>query len=695
MMKLWLSLLTAGLFFTSVYAHSDDPYLWLEEVESPQSMHFVRQFNSHVKRELASTKLFREISNEFMAIANAKDKLVYPSLKGEYVYDYFTDAKNPRGIWRRMTHKEFQKKSKKWEVLLDIDQLSKTEKKSWVFKGPIRGFEEERVLIQLSEGGTDAAVIREFDMPSKTFVTDGFSLPASKSHVAWIDRDTLLLSLAFTEEQKTNSQYAMQVAVLKRGQDLKDAKIVYSGAKTDLSIDVGAYGWKKSKTHMIYRYINRHHSEVFILDTEKLSTSRVEKPEDADIWLILDKEIFIFIKTDSDRFKAGSLVSLPLSDPQFKNAELVFAANDSEVLEGIIPTKTKIYLKVLKNVQTNILDLYKENAEWKTLPSKIFPQTGSTSIFGTSDDSDFLYFSTQDFLVPPSIYSYEPGKKPKLVQKLPSRFDESKFVATQEWASSRDGTKVPYFLITPKGLENTQERPVHIYGYGGFENSLTPYYLSSLGKTLLSRGISYAYTNIRGGSEFGPKWHQAALKQNRQRSYDDFIAVAEDLVKKKISAPKKMTAEGASNGGLLTGNMLVQRPDLFAGLIIGVPLLDMERYHLLLVGSSWASEYGTVEEPENAHSVRAISPYRNVTPGQDYPLALITSSTKDDRVHPGHARKMAMKLFSMGYPVYFYESTEGGHAGGADLKQRVFLDALEVSFVCKVLLEKLGSHEKS
>jgi len=675
----------------------DDPHQWLEEVTGEKQLEWVKERNAKVTASLADNDAFRSLEKRILSILDSKDRIPMVGKIGKHFYNFWRDAKNPKGVWRRTSLEEYRQAQPAWETVIDLDALADAEKENWVWHGvTVLQPDDQRCLVELSRGGADAEVIREYDLEMKAFVPGGFELPEAKSRVAWRDIDTLLVGTDFGAGSMTTSGYPRTVRAWKRGTKLADAELVYEGADDDMAVS----GFKDPTPGFEREFYVRQKTfwtnDMFERRDGKLV--QVPKPEDANAsvhreWLILE------LRKDWDSgaktYPAGAL--LAIDHERFmagdRDCHVLFAPSPRTSLVSFAPTRHHLLVTTLDNVRNRVEALSWQGGKWLREPLAGVPDLGTAGVSAVDDlDSDDFFLVTASPLQPSTLAlgSLPASGQPKVtgVEKLksaPSFFESKGLVVEQHEATSADGTKVPYFQIGPKELKLDGSTPTLLYGYGGFEIPLLPGYEAVTGAAWLEKGNVSVIANIRGGGEFGPAWHQAALKENRPRAYEDFIAVGEDLVRRKVTAPEHLGIKGGSNGGLLMGNMLVRRPDLWGGIVCQVPLLDMRRYHTLLAGASWQGEYGNPDKPEEWEFIRGFSPYHNIDPAKDYPPILITTSTRDDRVHPGHARKMAARLEEHGHSVLSYENIEGGHGGAADNKQRAFMDALGWTFLSKEL----------
>jgi prolyl oligopeptidase len=671
-----------------------DPNLWLEGVTDYKALAWVREQNAVSVKELAETPAFKKLEAEILAILDSDQKIPFVKKIGDQYYNFWRDKDHVRGLWRRTTLAEYRKAAPQWETVIDLDALAKTEGENWVWSGAdcLRPA-YQRCLISLSRGGADATVVREFDLPSKSFVKDGFFVPEARNWVSWIDADTLYVGSDLGPGSMTSSGYPRTARTWKRGTALKDAPTVFAG-KAD---DVGAYAdhdhTKGFERDFYHRLITFYTDEMSVLREGK--PVRVEKPDSAAaavhrewLYLQLREDWSVGGKT----YKSGSLLAARFD--AFMAGErafdVLFEPTERTSLAGYTPMKSRVILNVLDNVKSRLYVLTPGGKGWTREPLPGVPKLGSVGADAVdADESDAYFLTVADFLTPTTLALGTAGKGPaEPLKSLPAFFDARGLVATQHEATSKDGTRVPYFQVGPKDLKLDGSNPTLLYGYGGFEVSETPYYSGGRGKGWLERGGVLVVANIRGGGEFGPRWHQAALKANRNKAYEDFAAVAQDLVVRRVTSVPHLGALGGSNGGLLIGNMLTTYPQLFGALVCQVPLLDMQRYNKLLAGASWMGEYGDPDKPEEWAFLQRYSPYHNVAKGKSYPRTLFTTSTRDDRVHPGHARKMVARMQEQGHEVLYYENIEGGHGGAANNQQAAFMATMAYEFLWRQLADR-------
>ncbi|HEY1554051.1 MAG TPA: prolyl oligopeptidase family serine peptidase [Kofleriaceae bacterium] len=675
-------------------APAEDPYLWLEDVTGDKSLAWVRERNKASQGELEAAPGFTVLRDRFRTILESKDKLPYATKRGRYLYNFWQDDANPRGLIRRTSLAEYKKAKPAWETVLDIDQLNKDEHASWVFKGEGCLYPKyERCLVELSPGGGDSVVIRELDMVKKKFVDGGFSLPEGKSSLGWKDENTVYVATDFGPGTMTPSGYPRIVKEWKRGTPITAAVTVYEAQPTDVAAGASR-AWDHGKSYdLVSREISAFTSETFLRGKDG-KLVKIDVPVDAspDIW---NDQLLVTLRTDwkvgDKTWPKGALLatSLPAFLAGKRDFTMLYAPSPTTSLDSTAGLKSSIVMNELDNVHNKLSVWTLGAAGWKHKPMAGIAggDLATRSVWAVDSDgtSDDYWLSTSGFIEPSTLALGALGKAAAPLKKSPAFFDSTGLVVEQHFATSKDGTKIPYFQISKDKLALDGSHPTILYGYGGFEISLTPGYDPVSGAAWIERGGVYVVANIRGGAEYGPAWHQAALKHDRQRAYDDFIAVGEDLIARKVTSTPHLGINGGSNGGLLMGVMLVERPDLWGAIVCQAPLLDMKRYHKLLAGASWMEEYGDPDNAEDWAALSKFSPYQNVKAGTKYPRTLFTSSTRDDRVHPGHARKMVARMLEQGHDVLYYENIEGGHGGAADAEQAAYVNALKYTFFAKQL----------
>lgn len=667
-------------------AFNDSDLLYLEDVQGEKALSFARAHNQVSEGALTKESGFKALEARLASIYSSKEKIPAPAVANGNIRNFWTDAEHQRGIWRQTTLAEYKKAEPKWTTLLDIDALNKAENESFVFHGATCLYpQEKKCLVRLSKGGGDAEIVREFDAEKKEFVKNGFVLPEAKHRISWKDENTVYVGTNFGPGSLTKSGYARVIKEWKRGTPLSDAVTIFEVKDTDIGAGCERAFDRGKKRDFCSRSIDFEHHDLFLKDAGGKYV-KLEKPDDADagVW---DDDVLLRLRSDwsvgNVTYKRGSLITTKLKaflDGK-REFQVLFEPTKSSSLATWVGTKNHLLINVLSDVknQITVFKRASSNAPWVGTPLK--ESSGSIRVSAFDEDrSDDVWLWLEDFTVPSSLqlWNTATGKREPL-KKLPSFFEASSLEVVQHFATSKDGTKVPYFEVGKKG--RTAAGPTLIEAYGGFEIALSPGYRSSVGASWLERGGTYVLANLRGGGEYGPAWHEAAMKHKRQNAYDDLIAVAEDLVRRGVTTSKQLGVMGGSNGGLLTSVMLTQRPDLFGAIVSRVPLTDMQRYHKLLAGASWMSEFGDPDKPEDWAALSKFSPLHNIKKDAAYPPVFYTTSTKDDRVHPGHARKMVAKLEAMGHTPLYYENIEGGHGGAADIKQRAYVDALVYTFL--------------
>jgi len=669
----------------------EDPYLWLEDVGGDEALAWVRRQNTRSTEVLASDEIFRRMDSRFLAILDSEAKIPFVRKCGAHYYNFWRDKGHERGLWRRTTPSEYQRDRPAWETVIDLDALARTEGEGWVWEGanPLPP-DYSRCLVSLSRGGADATVVREFDLQTRSFVADGFMLPEAKNSVAWMDRNALLVGTDFGPGSLTASGYPRLVKLWQRGTPLSAAALLYEGRPTD----VYAFAYRDFtpgfERVLIQRGMTFFTSEQFLLRDGK--PVKIDKPDDAEAgvhreWLLIQ------LRTDwtagGRTWPAGALLATRLEDflAGRQTLEPLFVPAERRSLVGYSATRGALILDELDNVSSRPSVARFEAGRWIRAPIPGLPEFGSIGVAAVDElESDDYFLTVTDFLTPTSLHlGTVGGEAPRPLKQSPAFFDAAGLGVSQHEAVSRDGTRVPYFEVALRDRPREGTAPTLLTGYGGFEVAEVPYHSGVLGSGWLERGGVFVLANIRGGGEFGPRWHQAALRSERPRAYEDFIAVAEDLIRRGVTGPRHLGCMGGSNGGLLVGNMLTRRPDLFGAIVCQAPLLDMRRYSRLLAGASWVGEYGDPEDPEQWAFIRGFSPYHNLRAGTAYPPTLFTGSTRDDRVHPGHARKMAARMQELGCDALFYENVEGGHAGSADNRQLAFMSTLAYAFLWRHL----------
>ncbi|TWI01775.1 prolyl oligopeptidase [Luteimonas cucumeris] len=666
---------------------SDDPYAWLEGVTDTRALDWVKAENAKTEAELAATPEFRKLEGEIRAILDSDAKIPGVEKIGDYYYNFWKDAQHERGLWRRTTLEEYRKPQPRWETVIDVDALNEAEGENWVWHGAdCLKPAYERCLVALSRGGADADVTREFDLASKQWVKDGFFRKEAKGALGWIDQDTVYVFTDFGPGTMTSSGYPRVVKEWKRGTPLESATLVYEGKPDDMYIAAMRDHTPGFERDFVSRTLAFYNDELY-LRGDGGGLDKIDAPNSANKsvhreWLTLElREPWT---VGGRTYAAGSLLAAKFDDFMAGKREfdVLFEPTDKTSLQSYTWTRSHVVLNVLDDVKNRLSVLTPGAEGWKKSEFTGAPSFGTLAVAAVdADESDAVWLTATDYLTPTTLSLVEVGQVPETLKTMPTFFDSSKHVIEQHFATSNDGTRVPYFIVHRKDMKLDGSNPTLLYGYGGFEISLTPGYSGGIGKGWLEKGGVYVVANIRGGGEYGPRWHQAALKANRHRAYEDFAAVAQDLVARGITSVKRLGIQGGSNGGLLVGNMLTQYPELFGAIVVQVPLLDMKRYSHLLAGASWMAEYGDPDKPEEWAFIKTFSPYHLFDAGKDYPPTIFMTSTRDDRVHPGHARKMMAKMQAAGKDVRYYENIEGGHGGAANNAQKAHMDALAYTFL--------------
>ncbi|MEO0398301.1 MAG: prolyl oligopeptidase family serine peptidase [Pseudomonadota bacterium] len=700
-----VSLLIAAAATTPLSASAEnvapDPYLWLEEIESERALDWVRDQNARSQAALENDPRFDAMRAEASAILTSDARIPYGQIHNGVVYNLWKDNKNKRGLWRRASVETYVAGAPEWETVLDYDALAADEDRNWL-AGDITCLSPDYVhcMIELSDGGTDAAEWREFNTTTKNFVENGFFVPKAKSFVDWRDETTLLVATDRGADTLTTSGYPRTAVEWARGTALSAAPVIVDGAREDVFIF--AFAEKDGDTVWTFgvvapSFFERRHS---VLGPDGVFIP-LPFPPNTDFQGVLDGQAILFLREDwthqGQTFSTGSVVAYGLENGE---AELVIAPSAKQSIERVEIGETGLVVQYLEDVAGKAMRLTRKakmgakKGVWKSKSIKL-PENGVVSIVSAGGGVDDALLSFESLTSPDTLYFVDGKNKPKAISKAPDFYDAGDVAVEQRFATSTDGTRVPYFVMGKKDVLKEGAAPVIQYGYGGFLIPILPRYYSTpgrpqngalAGKLWVERGGVLVISNIRGGSEYGPAWHQAALKENRQRAFDDFIAISEDLIETGLAHPDKLGIVGRSNGGLLMGAMLTQRPDLYAAIDIGVPLFDMQRYNKLLAGASWMGEYGDPDKPDEWAYISQYSPYQLLQADAGYPAVFFYTSTKDDRVHPGHARKAAAKLEGLGYPFFYYENIEGGHGGTANQEQLAYRTALEFAYFARMLM---------
>ena len=669
-------------------APADDPFVWLEDWTGARAMQWVEAENKATVATLQGDPRYAGYYRQALAIASAKDRIAMPMLIHGRIYNFWRDADHPQGVWRYTSEGDYTSAAPNWTTVLDLDALSRAEGKKWVWKGATILDPEERIaLLALSDGGEDAVRLREFDLVDGRFVPGGFDIPNAKQDAAWLDKDRLLLSRDWGADSLTKSGYPFVIKTLKRGQKLEDAQELFRGAASDqlMSMPFLLSDGQGNRAAFLLRGVTFFGHETWLLTAQ--GAKRLPLPARSQLQGMVDGRVLIQTseawESGGVTVPAGALASVALKALQDGGAltpEILFAPSPRQSIDGVVATQNRVVLSLNDNVRGRVRVYARGAGGWSAQPVDL-PDNATISTVAASDKSDKAYLSVAGFLAPTTLWAMDAADpKPVQVKAMPARFDAAGLVVEQFEATSTDGTKIPYFIVHKKGMTPDGSTPTIMTAYGGFEVPMTPSYAAITGKLWLERGNSFVLANIRGGGEFGPAWHEAGLKTKRQTIYDDFAAVAQDIFARKLSNPQKFGIYGGSNGGLLMGVEFNQHPELWNGVVIQVPLLDMIRYEQIAAGASWVDEYGSVSVPEEKAFLEKISPYANIRKGVAYPTPYIWTTTKDDRVGPQHARKFAARLKDYGLPYLFYEDMAGGHSGDADIEQGARLQAMQMVY---------------
>jgi len=688
-----------------------DPYLWLEDVQGDRALAWVRERNAETEKLLQARPGFEDRKRLIREVLDSKEQIPYVVRRGDWFYNFWRDAQNPRGLWRRTTLAEYRKAKPAgdtaWETVIDLDALAKAENENWVWgSANCLGPEYRLCMLSLSRGGADAKVVREFDTVAKRFVAGGFEAPEAKSRVEWIDANTLYIGSDFGPGSLTDSGYPRTVRRWQRGQQLSEASTVFEGQASDVASFVSVDKTPGFERTVFGRSVTFYTDQLYLLLGDKQVA--IDKPADAELSFWRDR---VLLELRSDWLTEGTTWprgSLLVTDAAAylrgeRKFSALFTPTATRSLAGFSTTRGNVLVNVLDNVASRLEEWQPgaattnmATATWKRRNVKA-PYPGTLSASALHDPllksdplAEAYLLNSADFLQPDALLLGRTGSDERdRLKARPTFFDATGMRAEQRFATSKDGTRVPYFIVWPKGVKSGADadgkNPTLLYAYGGFEISQQPWYSGAIGRVWTSQGGVFVVANIRGGGEFGPAWHQAAILQNKQKSYDDLAAVAAELIQTRVTSPAHLGIQGGSNGGLLVGAVMLQRPELFNAVVCQVPLLDMQRYHKLLAGASWMAEYGDPDKPADWAYLSLYSPYQNVKAGMKLPKVLFTTSTRDDRVHPGHARKMAARMMEQGHPLLYWENIEGGHGGAADNVQRAQMMALEYTFLWQQL----------
>ncbi len=703
-MTLFFKAVTAAILMTAIPvtamaqgSQAADPHQWLEEVHGEKALGWAKAESERTLKGFQSDPRYQGLYDRALDVLQARDRIPMVQMRPDGLYNFWQDQTNVRGLLRRTSLAGYRKAEPVWEPVLDIDALAKADGKSWVYKGmqclpPAMS----RCLVSLSEGGGDSTVIREFDTGTRRFVDGGFSLADGKQDAEWEDRDSIIVARDWGPGTMTESGYAFVAKRLRRGQDLDKAVEVYRGEPGDVSAGVFVLRDSSGRSHGLVGYRSVGAREMRFALLRPNGNVPLNLPARASLSGIVDGRLLVQLSEPwqapgGARFATDSLISYDLEQwkrsPLTARPTLVFAPGPRQTLSGVATTEGLLLVSLLDNVRGRAFVYDYAGGKWQSKEIGL-PRDATINIAAASDSEDQAMFTVADYLTPSTLWFYDAATgKLETVKTTPQRFDSSRHVVEQLEAISRDGTKIPYFLIRPRAMKSDGSTPTLLNAYGGFQVSQVPGYSATMGRLWLEAGNAYVVANLRGGGEFGPKWHQDAQGANKQRTWDDYIAVAEDLIRRKITSPRRLGVIGGSQGGLLVGTAITQRPELFNAAIVQVPLFDMLRYHLIGAGASWISEYGDPRKPEERAWLEGYSPYQKLKAGVKYPMPFIHSSTADDRVTPVHGRKAAARLAELGQPYHYYENMEGGHAAAANLPETARRLAMEYIYAMQRLVD--------
>jgi prolyl oligopeptidase len=677
----------------------EDPFIWLEEVEGEEALTWAAERNALSIPRLQGDPRFEGIRDTIEMVLTSDDRIPTPGLVNGQVYNYWQDDEHIRGLLRRTSLDSYRSDNPQWETVIDIDLLATVENANWVYKGRtcLPG-DPSRCLLRLSDGGKDAVVLREFDLENKNFVDGGFSVDEAKTNVDWVDANTLIIGTDFGPGSVTTSGYARTLRLWRRGTDINDAEQIIEVGLEDMSVGINTVAEDDAR----YSFVTRRpdfFTEQNWLVTPDGALAEIPFPIDVNLQGVFGDKLIALMRSDWSptedvTYPAGSLIAMDLASSISNSAatevSVILDPNLNDELDAISAvaiTRDSIYISALKDVSGKLLRVRSgAGAEpaWSVATIEL-PENGAIRLVSADDYSDTLMVSYQSFLTPSTLYLINGDEQTEAIKALAPQFDAEPYLVEQQFVASADGTSIPYYIVRAADAPMDGSTPTRLTAYGGFELSRTPAYVSAQSQVWLQQGGAYVLANIRGGGEYGPQWHQTALLENRQRVFDDFIAVAEDIIERGLTSPAHLGITGGSNGGLLVTAAMVQRPDLYNAIISAVPLIDMLRYHLLLAGASWTAEYGNPDIPAHYDFISEYSPYQNVRADADYPEIFLWTNPKDDRVHPGHARKMAARMLEQGHDLIYFENAEGGHGGGANLGQLAVTQAMEVVYLLQQL----------
>ncbi|MEX0644033.1 MAG: prolyl oligopeptidase family serine peptidase [Parvularculaceae bacterium] len=677
----------------------EDPYLWMEEIQGAKALAWAKKENDRSLPILEADPRFAPMKEEALSILTSKARIPFGSIHNGAVYNFWQDDEHVRGLWRRAGVESYKSGAPEWETLIDYDALADAEGKNWVAENiSCLSPEYRHCMVQLSDGGKDAAFWREYDTTAKSFVDGGFSLAEAKSNVAWIDENTLLVGTDRGEGTLTESGYARTLIRLGRRAALKTAPVFFEGEAKDVSVFPRVEHDGDVAHVFAQRAVSFFETEYYYSEGGADEKAKLPVPLNADLQGVLDGRAIFFLREpwayQNVTFPQGSVVAYDLAAGA---AELILAAADNQSIEDVEVGKSNLVIVYLEDVSGKAARLTRKNKKgsWtvKEIPLPANGVVKNTSAGGGVDDA---LFSFESLTTPQSLYYVTAKNKTSKVMSMPEFFDASDVVVEQRFATSPDSVRIPYYIMAKKSVLDAGDAPTMQYAYGGFLNPTLPLYYEDpsrpqhgalAGKLWISRGGVLVLSNIRGGSEYGPRWHQAALKENRQKAFDDFMAISQELIASGVTSAEKLGAIGRSNGGLLMGVIMTQKPELYGAIVNGVPLFDMKRLKKIGAGASWVGEYGDPETDDWKNFMAAYSPYQNLKKGKPYPTVFLYTATADDRVHPAHARKAGARLRDLGYEFYYYENMEGGHSGASNQDQLAYRIALEYAYFAKMLMK--------
>ncbi|HEX8234005.1 MAG TPA: prolyl oligopeptidase family serine peptidase [Caulobacteraceae bacterium] len=673
---------------------AQDPFVWLEEVESPRALAWVERQNQRTLGRLQGDRRYQPFYQQALAIFTAEDRIPMPAIRAGGVDNLWQDAANPHGLWRRASFDSYRSADPRWETLIDLDALAKAEGRQWFRKGVECLKPAETVcLVSLSDGGGDAVEVREFDAASRRFVGGGFRLPVGKQEAVWLDRDTLAAARDWDGKgtELTESGYPFVVKLVRRGAPMAQAREVFRGQRTDVAATPYVLHGEGGRADglLVNRGVTFYENELYLIGDG--GSVKLPLPPKSQFQTYVDGQVVFTIQEDWRGFGSGALLAYDLAalkaNPAPAKPTLILQPRETQAVQLVDSTDSRLVVQLLEDVK-GAVDVYDHSGGRWTRTRLPLPKDAAVTLRSTSPTDERLFLTVESFLEPTSLWLADAATgRAEKVKSLPPRFNASTHVVEQFWAVSSDGTKIPYFVVRPKAAKLDGSTPTLMYGYGGFENAKPPIYLPEAGKLWMENGGAYVIANIRGGGEFGPRWHQSVLREKRQLAFDDFAAVARDLSKRGITSPRRLGIYGRSNGGVLTSVSMTQHPELWNAVVIESPLIDMLRYHKLSAGASWTGEYGNPDVAEDQAFIARYSAYQNLKPRMKYPEPYITTNTKDDRVHPGHARKFAARLEAMGYPYLYFENTQGGHANDADPTENARRWALHYVYLAQKLMD--------